>query len=206
LTKMRAGKQLRRPLGSFLAIALACVCTTAPAAVGTPPEIRTTVAEAGFDYVPGEAIVRFEPGTSSAERRAARREADVEFDDALALPRTETVEVDGSVLAAVQELEDQPGVAYAQPNYRYEALAVEPPNDTFFAEFPKFLWGLDDPALPSPGVSVLEAWEDREGVEEVKGAGQVIAILDTGVDLTHPDLEGNLWTNELEDLGLEGVD
>ena len=73
---------------------------------------------------------------------------------------------------------------------------MEPPNDTFFDK----LWGLSDPALPSPGVSVLEAWE------ESKGADQVIAVLDTGVDLTHPDIGLNLWTNPSPDPGLHGHD
>ncbi|HWM63437.1 MAG TPA: S8 family serine peptidase [Solirubrobacterales bacterium] len=198
---MRAGKHLSRRLGFVLALALACVCAAAPAVAGAPAEPRAAalseIGRVGDVYVAGEALVRFEPGTSSAERRSARRAAGVELDDALALPRAEVLEVDGSVVAAIQQLERQPSVAYAQPNYRYEALGVPPPNDTFFE--PE-LWGLSDPAKPDPGVSALEAWESN------KGAGEVIAVLDTGIDLTHPDLEGNLWTNELEDLGLEGVD
>jgi thermitase len=151
---------------------------------------------AGTDrYVAGEAIVRFEPGASVAERRAARRTADVRFEDSLGLPRAELVEIEGPVAAAVRRLERQPGVAYAQPNFRYEAVAVEAPDDKFFGE----LWGLDDPALPDPGVGILEAWE------EGKGAGQVIAVLDTGVDLTHPDLEGSLWVNPSPDPVSEDV-
>ncbi len=140
--------------------------------------------------------MRFEPGTSAHERREVRREADVDFEEGLGLARTELVEVDGAVGAAIRRLERQPSVAYAQPNYRYEALAVEAPDDTFFDE----LWGLSDPAAPDPGISALEAWEHGFG------SGQVIAVVDTGVDLTHPDLEPNLWTNALESVGLEGVD
>lgn len=34
----------------------------------------------------------------------------------------------------------------------------------------------------------------------------VIAILDTGVDITHPDLADNIWTNEAEQNGAEGED
>jgi thermitase len=136
-------------------------------------------------YFPGEAIVHFEPGTSAADRRAARNAAGVEFEESLAIPRTQLVQAEGSISAAVRRLQEQPGVADAQPNYRYQAAAVPPPSDTFFAS----LWGLSDPALPDPGVGALEAWEQSEG------DGEVIAVLDTGVDLTHPDLAGNLWTN-----------
>lgn len=34
----------------------------------------------------------------------------------------------------------------------------------------------------------------------------IIAILDTGVDITHPDLKDNIWTNELEANGEAGYD
>ena len=38
-------------------------------------------------------------------------------------------------------------------------------------------------------MDVLPAWE------RTRGGGQLIAVVDTGVDLTHPDLAGNLWVN-----------
>ena len=40
----------------------------------------------------------------------------------------------------------------------------------------------------------------------VNNARPVIAILDTGVDITHPDLVDNIWTNEHETNGEEGYD
>ena len=35
---------------------------------------------------------------------------------------------------------------------------------------------------------------------------QIVAVLDTGVDYTHPDLEANIWENEAELNGVEGYD
>lgn len=140
-------------------------------------------------YVPGEAIVRFESGASAASRQRARDAADVEFEDTLGLSRAQLVSLEGHVRAAISRLENQPGVAYAQPNYRYGTAEVEPPDDSFFNE----LWGLSTPTTPDPGLGALDAWETTEG------SGQVIAVLDTGVDLTHPDLEGNLWENPSPD-------
>jgi thermitase len=153
------------------------------------------LADAGRAYA-GEAIVRFEPGTTATERLAARRSAGVSLDRALELPRAQVVAVDGAVGAAVARLEREPGVAYAQPNYRYHALAVDPPDDSFFGD----LWGLQDPAVPNPGVGALEAWETT------RGAGQTIAIVDTGVALDHPDLAGNLWTGPNGEHGWDFVD
>ncbi|HEX6753056.1 MAG TPA: S8 family serine peptidase [Solirubrobacterales bacterium] len=146
-------------------------------------------------YAPGEALVRFERGTSHADRRAARRAANAELSDTLGIPRVQLLEVHGSVMNAVRRLERQSGVAYAQPNYRYEALAVPEPDDSFFEN----LWGLSDPALPNPGVGALEAWEHG------KGSGEVIAVVDTGVDLTHPDIVPNLWTNPSPDPASEDL-
>ncbi len=136
--------------------------------------------------VSGEAIVRFEPGTAPAERAAARDGAKVEFERTLELPQAQVVSFDGPVQAALARLERDDDVAYAQPNYRYEAQAPAP-DDSFFNS----LWGLGS----DPGVGALAAWD------RTRGAGEVIAIVDSGIDLTHPDLSGQLWQNPGETPG-----
>ncbi|HEX2096900.1 MAG TPA: S8 family serine peptidase [Solirubrobacterales bacterium] len=190
-------QRLGLAVGAIVAnLVLAASATAAAPVEGVGAVSRGAVA-------PGEAIVRFEPRTSKVERGVARRGAGVEFEQSLLIPRAELVEVEGSVAAAVRRLEHQPDVAFAQPNYRYRALAVAAPDDPRFLSGE--LWGLSDPALTDPGVSALEAWEDPAGAGEPKGAGEVIAVLDTGVDLTHPDLEANLWSNPGE-LMIGGFD
>jgi thermitase len=166
----------------------AAAALAAPAGAQAP---RLDLEDWNKRYVANQAIVRFEPGTSAAERRITRNRADVQFERSLDLARAQVVGVDGSVGAAVRRLERQGHVEYAQPNYRYHALAA----DTFLSE----LWGLTDPAPPDPGVNALSAWSTT------KGSGQVIAVADTGVDLTHPDLLANLWSNPSEVPG-NGID
>ncbi|HEX6584924.1 MAG TPA: S8 family serine peptidase [Thermoleophilaceae bacterium] len=180
---------MARKSTALLVLAAALAAAIAPPAGAQTPRLDLE----GWNerFVDGEAIVRFKPGTSAAERRTARERADVRLERRLEVARAQVVEVAGSVGAAVRRLRREPDVAYAQPNYRYRALAP----DTFLAD----LWGLTDPAPPDPGVDALSAWSTT------RGAGQVIAVVDTGVDLTHPDLVPNLWSNPGEVAG-NGLD
>ena len=45
-------------------------------------------------------------------------------------------------------------------------------------------------------------WDDSTGEE----SQVVVAVIDTGVGITHPALENSLWINEKEKNGIEGVD
>ncbi|MDH7489081.1 MAG: S8 family serine peptidase [Anaerolineae bacterium] len=89
-----------------------------------------------------------------------------------------------SVAAALRQT---PGVITAEPEYFVHA--AESPNDPNFAA----QWGLDKIRAPL-------AWDVATGDFAI-----VIAILDTGVDMNHPDLAANLWQNFGEIAG-NGVD
>ena len=83
--------------------------------------------------------------------------------------------VDPSELA--RELSRQPGVAFAEPIFLYQAERV--PNDPRL----KDLWGLSRIGAPA-------AWTKSTGDRRV-----IVAVIDDGVALTHPDLAPNLWVN-----------
>jgi thermitase len=151
--------------------ASAVAATVAPVA-GAAPHRNPEAGQARS--APGQAIVRYELGTADAERSKAREGAGVRVQRSLAIARAELVTFEGPVRAAVARLKRQPRVAYAQPDYRYRATAA----DSFLQQ----QWGLG----AGPGVDVAPAWN------RTRGAGETIAVLDTGVDLTHPDLAGNL--------------
>ena len=174
----------RQPLwigGLVLALATALV---SPVPAAGAPRPTPTVSErldrhtlADLAFVPGEAIVRFRAGVGPAQRLGARQAAGADFERALRLPRAQVVDVEGGVRGAVERLQGRPEVAFAQPNYVYRALA-DLPNDPRFSQ----LWGLG-------AIDVLAGWD------ATRGEGQTIAIVDTGVDLTHPDLAPRLWVN-----------
>ena len=71
----------------------------------------------------------------------------------------------------------QPGVAFAEPVYLYRT--ARSPNDPRF----KDLWGLAQ--IDAPG-----AWRTTTGDRST-----VVAILDDGVGVSHPDLAANIWSN-----------
>lgn len=71
-------------------------------------------------------------------------------------------------------------VAWAEPNFRSEGVRHYTPNDPLFGN----QWHLED-GHPG-GVDAETAWDAS------RGAGRVIAIVDDGVQFTHPDLLANL--------------
>lgn len=112
--------------------------------------------------------------------------------------RSAVVATAGRVTELLARLEADPAVAYAEPNYLRYLTAV--PNDPSFPQ----QWGLNNTAqahvvsqssqtssgTADADMNVAEAWDIEQG-----DPGTVIAIIDSGVDTTHPDLAPNLWTN-----------
>jgi subtilisin family serine protease len=82
--------------------------------------------------------------------------------------------------AAAAQAAAHPGVTFAEPVYVYQQMRV--PNDSRF----KDLWGLAKIEAPA-------AWARSTGERSV-----VVAVVDDGVALDHPDLKPNLWQNEQE--------
>lgn len=150
------------------------------------------------DAVPGEVVVRFDRGVDATERRDLRDAAGVDFSRGLLLANTQVVDVDGSVKDAVRELEAQDGVLYAEPNYVYTTQAAVP-NDPRFGD----LWGLrntgqvvnGDAGVAGVDVNALSAWD------RTRGAGEIVAVVDGGVAMDHPDLAGRIWTNADDPIG-----
>ena len=78
---------------------------------------------------------------------------------------------------AAEELSRRPGVTFAEPVYLYRPAKT--PDDARFKE----QWGLGKIAAPS-------VWSRSTGA-----ASTVVAVIDDGIALDHPDLAPNLWTN-----------
>lgn len=92
---------------------------------------------------------------------------------------------------ALAALRARPDVLYAEADQRVQLLAS--PDDTWFP----LQWNLQNTGQNggTPGIDIRapQAWDLTTGSAEV-----AIGILDTGLDLEHPDLVPNLWTNPVE--------
>ena len=91
--------------------------------------------------------------------------------------------------ATAAALEASPAVEWAEPNYTFTLDAT--PNDPYY------------PTNQAPYLNRLEmpaAWDYTTGQSDV-----IIAVLDTGVDMNHPDLASGIWTNprEIPDNGID---
>jgi len=104
---------------------------------------------------------------------------------------------------ALDILKSDPDGEWAEPNYLRHAYAV--PDDAFFDE----AWGLSNTGQVINGTSgtsdadidAMEAWDITTG-----NASIVIAVIDSGIDYNHPDLRDNIWINEVELNGVDGID
>jgi len=118
-----------------------------------------------------------------------------------------------SEAAAIRRYERSPLVRSAEPDRIASLLAV--PNDTNFDQ----QWALNNTGQ-SHGLTrqIRGRATHRTGTDgaDVDGpeawAAQtnhnptVVAVIDTGVDINHPDLQNRLWTNTAEQAGTLGVD
>lgn len=148
--------------------------------------------------VPGELIVKFSGNADGGDREAARNQADVTLEHALPVNGLQLVKAQPgqSTSEAAAQLERSPDVAYAEPNQYRRAAAA--PNDAYFS----YLWGDSnhgqdaDGGTPGADIHAPAAWDVTTGSPNVTAA-----VIDSGIDATHPDLSSQIWTNPGETGG-----
>ncbi len=164
-----------------------------------------------FGYVPGELLVRFAPKPDGIQRNR------VEKTQILSSLGAATIRKDYRIVAglshvklpagvtveqAMAQLHKRPDVIYAQPNH-YLKLCGTFPNDP---QGPKpapdggDLWGMYnigqtvcEAGTSGAHINAPEAWDIETDASDI-----IVAVIDSGVDYEHEDLEDNRWVNEEE--------
>lgn len=193
-----------------LSIAAVFLLASAPNAAGTPdgtkpeqlefaeraapnsPATQSPRPERRPNHVEGEVILRFKSQVAEHVRSqtlAMLGERQTDKADRRGYQRVK-LDQGWSVEQAIAAYSADPNVEHVQPNYLYYA---QTPNDPLFDE----LWGLNNLEPPGNDIDALSAWEHISDCNDA-----VVAVLDTGVNYTHEDLQQNMW----EGLGYDMVD
>ena len=159
-------------------------------------EEPTYLESSGREFEPGEIIVGLKEQASQADLRDINGENDATIQEDLPLSDVNVVDLprDLAVVEAVRAYEDSPDVAYAEPNFILQPSAV--PNDPAYRD----LWGLNNTAqtggTADADVDAPEVWDTTTG-----SPSTVVGVIDEGIDVNHPDLRDNIWSNPGEIAG-----
>jgi len=176
---------LFRVAGLWTLIALLSVPTLAQ---------QSTVASSAA-FRDGVVLVGFEPGVSPGGMAAAAAEVGA-VDVGTIGAGTHVLHVGaGRVTDTIHALRRNPNVRYAEPDYFVWPAGV--PNDTNFNS----QWGFQNTGQTVNGVTgtagadehAVSAWNLTTGSAGANAV--VVAVVDTGVQYNHPDLETNMWSN-----------
>jgi subtilisin family serine protease len=130
----------------------------------------------GHQVVAGEVLIK---PREDARRAPMAEDLDVDRDELVgdgSIRRIHSRSRD--VAALIARLAESEDVEYVEPNYVLYALAT--PDDPYFTD--GSLWGLNKISAPL-------AWDISTGA-----ATNVVGVVDTGVNYSHPDLAANIWS------------
>ena len=127
--------------------------------------------------------------------KAYNGEAIVEHDLTQLYKVTLSEEKMHETMQMVEKLNALDEVEFAEPNYKVYLTDAEIAGNFGGNPYTTQQWYLDE-------YGVKQLWNKPI----INPNRPVIAIIDTGVDMTHPDLKDNLWTNTAEAEGESGYD
>jgi parallel beta-helix repeat protein len=163
------------------------------------------------DFVPGELIVKFKEKikfysnndnqkfltTDITSVNLLNKKYSASFTEKITNSKSNlyklNLALETDIQTAAEKYTNNPNVEYAEPNYIYQINII--PNDPLYNQ----QWALNNTGnndgIPDSDIDAPQAWDITTGKTNI-----TIAIADTGIDYTHPDLIENLWINTKEDI------
>jgi subtilisin family serine protease len=172
-------------MGKTLAIIIGTIGFGLSVASGSAQQQADFSAPDKPECIPGELLVKYKSGASSTAITAAARQVGAEVVDSFDFIGVKLVKIptDRNPADAASALQASETIEYAECNYRQFALVT--PNDPMYPQ----QWGF-------PKINAPTAWSRITQAPNV-----IVAMIDTGISLTHPDLQANLWTNPAPTFG-----
>lgn len=175
--------------GILLAASLALLLWGVPEGEARQESRPTFATQERGGFARGRIIVGLERGTPESALRALNRRNGASVERNIPGTRVRVVDLPRglSVEAALRRYRGSPGIDYAEPDF-----LLRPSREPDDPHYPK-LYGLNNTGQTggTPGADI-----DAPGAWDVAtGSKTVVAVIDTGVDVSHPDLEANIWTN-----------
>lgn len=139
-------------------------------------------------------VVGYFEGTSASERGEILATAGAVPDSSVVGLRADRATPANGVTTAslIERLRKDPRVRYAERDISLSIASTKSPNDPLLAN----QWHHGNAA--DTDIDASAGWSSKTKCSK-------IAVLDTGIDVTHPDLQGNLWRNSKE-TDANGVD
>ncbi|MGK5509194.1 S8 family peptidase [Brevibacillus formosus] len=125
-------------------------------------------------YVENEVVVRFSPRPKQEkiDELVSSLDAKIKRDfDKFLIIKSKSM----TTKQLMKKLAEHPDSVFAEPNYLL--LPNVKPNDTYYKEYQ---WNL-------PLIGMEQSWDVSEGSSDV-----IVAVVDTGVDMKHPEFAGKL--------------
>src|SRR5688500_11989177 len=175
-------------------------------AAASPPQATAAGHKAGETIVEGEWLVHSKESATDGEVEDAKGKGKLKVRKQLRTSKKAKKDrgvihatTDLPVEDAIAGLKKHPAVEFAEPNWVYTHQAAS--NDPYYNA--GYLWGMcGDLTAPSTvwGSQAAEAWNAGS-----LGANTVyVGIIDEGVQVAHPDLAANMWSNPFDPV--DGLD
>lgn len=163
--------------------------------------IKKAQAQAVGRSAAGELIIKYKDGTTiSKKQESLSKIKKFENKQHLNLINSDVIKLPSDINMddAIKTLKESDSVESVQPNYIYQPSSIS--SDARASE----QWGLENLGQTINGrqgvagidIGIKDAWNVSKGSDKI-----VVGVVDTGIDINHPDLKDKIWLNTSEVAG-----